>query len=82
MVFDENEKQSIINEGSWFNKERETIERYSIVTAYSFACVNMYVYTYVFIYIYIIFLHLIRHGQALNVTLSKVKEKIDDGYKM
>eukprot|EP01042_Synura_sphagnicola_P005236 gene5236-6680_t len=45
--FDTNEKKSVFEDGSWFNKHRETLER---------------------------------HEQALHGTLSKVRDKMNEGY--
>mmetsp|Transcript_15647 Transcript_15647/g.21453 ORF Transcript_15647/g.21453 Transcript_15647/m.21453 type:complete len:1759 (-) Transcript_15647:115-5391(-) len=49
LAFDASEKKSIAEEGSWFNKHRETIER---------------------------------HEMALNATLTKVRNKVNEGYQL
>lgn len=49
LAFDSNEKKSIVEEGSWFNRHRETIER---------------------------------HEMALNATLTKVRNKVNEGYQL
>jgi len=45
--FDSTEKKGVKEDGSWFNKHRETLER---------------------------------HEQALNMTLSKVRDRMNEGY--